>query len=256
MKQVPILPNIVTAFGLTCGLFAIFKINMTPPGEMSYTLLMIVIALLLVAALADLIDGAIARALKQESAFGGLFDSLADSISFGVAPAALALKSLPVPESTWLSFLLTSSAMVYALSGVLRLVRFSVMTDEDKLGGSFFLGLPIPAAAACILSSTVFVLSEDFAHFMVFGKTAQILFLTVMFFSIGYLMISHLHFPSLKTLEIRVSSFKRVFAFVVSAVFLFYGFLYYFPIAFFLCAFGYVFMALLLNFRLWLSSIS
>src|ERR1700726_86233 len=111
MKKIPLLPNVITAFGLTCGLFAIFKLNMTGVGAVNYHLLMTVLGFLALAAVADLLDGAVARALKVESEFGSMFDSLADAISFGVAPSVIILKSLSIQPGTELSFMITSGAL-------------------------------------------------------------------------------------------------------------------------------------------------
>ncbi len=88
MKKTAFFPNVITAFGLACGLFVIFKINTLEPGAGDYDVILRSSFLLLVAALADFIDGALARALHAESEFGFVFDSLSDAICFGVAPRA------------------------------------------------------------------------------------------------------------------------------------------------------------------------
>jgi CDP-diacylglycerol--serine O-phosphatidyltransferase len=113
LKKIALLPNVVTAFGLSCGLFVIFKMNMTGVGEANPQVLVAVTGILLLAAFADLLDGAIARAIKAESDFGGIFDSLADAISFGVAPSVIILKSLSVLPGTKLSFLVTAAAIIF-----------------------------------------------------------------------------------------------------------------------------------------------
>src|SRR5688500_15807411 len=112
INKVHVLPNIITAFALTCGLFVIFKMNMTPVGEADIHVLTATAGILLLSAFADLVDGAIARALKAESNFGGFFDSLADAITFGVGPAVIVLKSLSLKPGTEFSFFLTLAAMV------------------------------------------------------------------------------------------------------------------------------------------------
>ena len=94
MKRVNLVPNAITAFGLACGLFVIFKVNMLEPGSGEYEVVQTSAILLIVAAIADLLDGALARLFKAESEFGFVFDSLADAISFGVAPSVLLLKTL------------------------------------------------------------------------------------------------------------------------------------------------------------------
>ena len=124
MKKVQLLPNVITAFALSCGLFVIFKMNMISNGEANLQVLTATAGILLMAAFADLLDGAVARAMKAESEFGGLFDSLADAITFGVGPSVIILKSLSIEPGTEYSFLLTTAAMVYTVCGVLRLVRF------------------------------------------------------------------------------------------------------------------------------------
>src|SRR5579864_4741083 len=126
MKRVSLVPNLVTAFGLVCSLFVIFKINMIEPGSGDYEVVLTSALLLMVAALADFVDGALARVLRVESEFGFVFDTLADAVSFGVAPSVLLLKTLSLQQNTVLSFFAATGAMIYSLCGVLRLVRFNV----------------------------------------------------------------------------------------------------------------------------------
>src|ERR1700731_1505819 len=113
LKKIQLLPNVITALGLCCGLFAIFKMNMTPAGEVSHNVLMLTTTILILAAFADLLDGLLARVMKAESEFGGFFDSMADAITFGVAPSVIILKTLSIPPGTELSYLLTTAALVY-----------------------------------------------------------------------------------------------------------------------------------------------
>jgi len=120
MKKLYLLPNVITAFGLACGLFVIFKINMVEPGKGYYEVMMSSTFLLLLAAFADFADGAVARAFGAQSQFGFQFDSLADSVSFGVAPSVLLLKSLSLQQGSWLSFMTATGAMIYSLCGVLH----------------------------------------------------------------------------------------------------------------------------------------
>ena len=162
MKRVYLVPNIITAFALACGLFVIFKINMLEPGTGDYEVVQTSTFLLLLAAFADFIDGALARAIHAESEFGVIFDSLADAISFGVAPSVLMLKVLSLEQGTSLSFISATAAMVFSVCGVLRLARFNVKTAEAKaqpeLGADqkrHFTGLPIPAAAAAAVWSAI-----------------------------------------------------------------------------------------------------
>lgn len=250
LKRIALLPNVVTAFGLSCGLFVIFKMNMTGIGEANSSVLTSVTGILLLAALADLLDGAIARAIKAESDFGGIFDCLADAISFGVAPSVVILKSLSILPGTKLSFLITAAAIVFSICGVLRLVRFNVnaleaKSNEDlaKIQKKHFTGLPIPAAAASAVSLNLFLFSDDFITSFALSATTDAWILSLALFFLGYCMISRWKFPSLKTLEVRVSSFSAVFFTVLAAVLIFYGILHYFSLIFMVISWSYVFIA-------------
>lgn len=250
LKKIALLPNVVTAFGLSCGLFVIFKMNMIGFGEVNPQVLTAVTGILLLSAFADLLDGAIARAIKAESDFGGIFDTLADAISFGVAPSVVILKSLSILPGTKLSFLVTIAAILYSICGVLRLVRFNVNALEAKSNVDLaqaqkkhFTGLPIPAAAASAVSLNLFLFSEDFVSTFGLSQTANTWILSLALILLGYCMISRWKFPSIKTLEIRVASFRTVFLTVLAAVFIFYGILHYFALVFMILSWSYVFIA-------------
>ncbi len=137
-----LLPSLFTAGNLFCGVFAIlFAIN----GEYHKAALLIVAASLL-----DGVDGTVARLTHTTSQFGVEFDSLADVVSFGVAPAVLAYVFALEPWGTWGGF----GAALFAVCGALRLARFNVQTLAAEK--SYFTGLPIPAAAAMI-AATLFM---------------------------------------------------------------------------------------------------
>lgn len=252
-RKINFLPNVITAFGLCCGLFAIFKINMTPVGEVSKEVLTVTALILLLAAFADLLDGAVARLMKAESQFGGLFDAMSDAVTFGVAPAIIVLKSLSIPSGTDLSYLLTAAAMVYAVCGVLRLVRFCinsspVVDNFQAIDKRNFTGLPIPAAAAAIISGNLFLVSDEFNSLMTITPETRAWLLFGQLILIGYFMISRWKFPSLKALNVRVHSFQRVFLLVLFTVFVvFYGFMQHFNVVFLVISWGYVVIAWILS---------
>lgn len=252
--RVQVLPNVITAFGLSCGLFVIFRMNMISPGEVSLYLLTTLTGILLLAAVADLLDGAVARAMKAESDFGGAFDCIADAITFGVCPPVMVLKTLSAPPSTEPAFLLMGAAMIYSVCGVLRLVRFHVMSlrakDDEELqfaNKKNFTGLPIPAAAAAAVSCNLFLMSHEFNSWTTLSDTARILILSLVLLTLGYFMVSRWKFPSLKTLHIRVRSFQVVMITVVAAVVIFYGALNHFPVMFFFLSWFYVAIAWVLS---------
>lgn len=250
MKRVHLLPNVITAFGLSCGLFVIFKMTMTEVGGANYQVLTAAAGILMLAAFADLLDGAVARAMKAESEFGGLFDSLADAISFGVAPSVIVLKSLSVAPGTELSFFLTTAATVFSVCGVLRLVRFNITSTQAKADHDLaeankknFTGLPIPAAAAAAVSGNLFSLSDEFRYLFSISEETRAWIMIVQLVLLGYFMISRWKFPSLKSLHIRVASFQLVFLTVVCAVVIFYGLLHHFALVLFCCSWGYLVLA-------------
>lgn len=255
IKKSQLLPNVITAFGLCCGLFAIFKINMTPIGEAGREVLMFTTGILILAAFADLIDGALARAMKAESDFGGLFDSMADAITFGVAPSIIVLKSLSIPSGTELSYLVTTSAMVYTVCGVLRLVRFNLLSQESAESASVhaafqknFTGLPIPAAAAAAISGNLFLVSDEFKNLFDISQETRAWILFFQMIILGYFMISRWKFPSFKALRIRITSFQQVFLTVLFTVFIiFYGIMKHFSVVFVALSWGYVVIAWILS---------
>ncbi len=254
MKRITVLPNIITAFALSCGLFVIFKMTMTENGHATYPVLLATTGILLMAAVADLLDGALARAMKVESEFGGLFDSLADAISFGVAPSVIALKSLSVQPGTQLAFFVTIAATIFSVCGVLRLVRFNITKaqakgniEHMKANNKNFTGLPIPAAAAAAVSGNLILVSEEFKSQFSISDETRAWIMIAQLILLGYFMLCRWKFPSLKTLQLPVASFQVLFSTVVSTVIIFYGLLHYFAIIFFISSWGYLFIAWLFS---------
>lgn len=254
MRKVYLIPNVVTAFGLACGLFVIFKMNMTEPGASNYALLHMSALLILIAAVADVLDGAIARFIHAESEFGVQFDSLADAITFGVAPSVTILKTLSLPPGTELSFLAMAGALFYSVCGVLRLVRFNLKStqakgDEEQLKAhkKNFTGLPIPAAAIAAISANLFLVSDEFQQWFPLSAESRTIILIGIMVILGYFMVSRWKFPSVKSLHFRVRSFHLVLITVVSAVILLYGVIYYFALIFVAIPWLYLMIAWILS---------
>ena len=139
---VRLLPSVVTILALCAGLSAVkFALD----GQLGTALAMIGAAAIL-----DALDGRIARLLDATSKIGAELDSLADAISFGVAPAlVLYVTLLEGSSSGWII------ALVYAVAMVLRLARFNTLLDEDDTPGyasEFFTGVPAPAGALIVLT--------------------------------------------------------------------------------------------------------
>jgi CDP-diacylglycerol--serine O-phosphatidyltransferase len=137
-----LVPNFFTLLSLCAGLTAI-RMEI----ELRYEL---AIALVVIAALLDGVDGRLARALKAQSRFGAELDSLADFVNFGVAPAVIlfiwGLGGLPRGFG-WIV------ALVFALATGLRLARFNTMleVEKPKWQSEYFTGMPAPAGAIAVL---------------------------------------------------------------------------------------------------------
>lgn len=227
---------------------------MMEASAVNYQSMTAVAGILLLAALADLLDGAVARAMKAESEFGGLFDCLSDAITFGVGPSVIILKSLSLVPGTEMSFALTTAAMIYSVCGVLRLVRFSLTSQKVKNDSELaeadkknFTGLPIPGAAAAAVSGNLFLLSDEFRYFFSLSEVTHVWIMISALVILGYCMVSRWKFPSIKTLHIRVTSFRIVFLTVLCAAVLFYGLLHHFAIVFFIFSWGYILAAIILS---------
>ncbi len=241
MKRQIVLPNLLTALSLCCGLFVIFKMNMIHPGTAVFEQVQYCVKILLVASVLDVLDGALARAMKVESEFGGLFDSMADSVSFGIAPSVVVLKTLSAVPGTFLSWFLAAGAITYSVGGVLRLVRFSTTpptTDPEKKGT--FTGLPITAAAMAAVSPTLFMMSDTCQELCPTTEFTRSVVAVAVFFLLAYLMVSRWRFQSLKSINVRVSSLRLiVIAASVSSIILLLA-LNNFSAALFLISWGYV----------------
>lgn len=245
-------PNAITAFGLVCGLFVIFKMAVYEVSSQNFEALQAAAIFLLIASVADLMDGTVARLLDIESDFGVIFDSISDSITFGVAPSVVILKSLDLPSGV--SFPLMIAAMIFTLCGVLRLIRYSVQAyqmknDADLMKASKknFTGLPIPAAASAAVSANLFLASGDCNILVNITQKERAVILICILVVLGYFMISKWKFPSLKALHIRIRAFPLIVIMVSTAALLLYSILNHFPTAFFIVSWSYVIIAWVLS---------
>ena len=248
MKKIHLFPNIITAFGLICGLFVIFKMAVTNFSNQNFEVLQFSAVILLLASAADLLDGAVARLMGAESDFGVFFDSVADSITFGVAPSVIILTSLNAESDFLLPLMITS--LIYSLCGVLRLVRYSVEAQhikdneaEKAEANKNFTGLPIPAAAAASVSANLFLASEDCHKIFSITMEERQVVLSLVMLILGYFMISRWKFPSLKALSIRIRAFPLLVLTVSTVSLLLYGILQHFATVFACVSWGYVLLA-------------
>jgi len=197
------LPNLLTAGNLFCGFVALTKIVEADPLSDAYSgQIKLALAFILLACIFDLLDGRAARLGGAESPFGREFDSLADLISFGVAPAFLVhrivLRDVFVrhPEIGWFI------ASIYLICGAFRLARFNVLSLQPGGSGRDFLGFPIPSAAALVASLTLLMMWIDEKDFSV-GYLRYVLPVLMLFLS--WMMVSHVRYPSFKSLDLRAT---------------------------------------------------
>ena len=170
LRGVAVLPSLFTLGNAICGFAAIYYAAM-PPESGSHPRFFIsplVLAgyLILIGILADAIDGRLARLSNTASNFGAQLDSLADMVSFGVAPAFLMIKLVSqtpassATEATIAGKLVWLIAVIYMCCTALRLARFNVESTADISSHHGFKGLPCPAAAGTIAS--LVVLHQEF----------------------------------------------------------------------------------------------
>ena len=211
------LPNLLTAGNLFCGFLALTRIvEADPQNQATFnSAIRNAIFFILLALLFDLFDGRVARMGGRESPFGREFDSLADLISFGAAPAFLVhhiiLKDVlsGFPKLSWMI------AAIYLICGAFRLARFNCLAAiAGTGGGKEFLGFPIPAAAGLVSSLTLFLLwLEENGHSA--GKWGFALPAIMVFLSL--MMVSEVRYPTFKSLDFRA---KRSFTKMVGIVLL------------------------------------
>jgi len=213
--RIYLLPNLMTAGNLLCGFVAILKIvegallQSSDPGEAA-SRFQLAILFILGACICDALDGRLARLGGHESSFGREFDSLADIVSFGVAPALMVYKVVLIkfPTLGWIV------ASLYLLCGALRLARFNCLAAADMGAASKeFRGFPIPAAAGLTASLTLFMLWLVESDRQL-GNWKWLLPTLLIFLS--FMMFSRFQYPSFKGLNWRTTrSIPRFIAIVL-----------------------------------------
>ncbi|MFD1746193.1 CDP-diacylglycerol--serine O-phosphatidyltransferase [Rhizobium helianthi] len=178
LREIPLrlmVPNLITVLAICAGLTGI---RLAFEGRFE-----LAVAMVLLAAFLDGIDGRVARALKATSKFGVQMDSLADIINFGVAPA-LVLYVFVLDQMRSIGWI---AALIYAIAAGLRLARFNVMAEREykaKWQSEFFVGVPAPMGALLVLLPVYLgFLGIDTSGIFAVGATIY----TVL---MGYLLVS------------------------------------------------------------------
>jgi CDP-diacylglycerol--serine O-phosphatidyltransferase len=196
-----LVPNVITLLAICAGLTAI---RLSTEGRME-----LAVAAIVFAAILDGIDGRVARMIKGQSKFGAELDSLADFVNFGVAPGLILYfwQLHDLNNVGWIA------AMIFAISGGLRLARFNATMDDPNkpaFAANFFTGVPAPAGA-------ITVLLPIYLAFV--GSPQPPAVLTALYtLLIAILMVSRLPVFSGKTTRMRVAP-EMVLPVFVSVVF-------------------------------------
>ena len=238
------LPNLMTACNLACGFFAVLMIfkgqievqKVSGDGvlaakqyyEVSREYYQYAILLIFGSCLFDLLDGRLARLGGQDSPFGQEFDSLADIISFGMAPAMLLSRAVlfPLGNLGW------AIALIYLVCGAMRLARFNCLASMPKKPGSGndFRGIPIPMAAGFIASLT-FLIIDLYKNDHEVGPWKYVLAAVMLFLS--WLMISDVRYPSFKTVDWKTRGSLSTIVLALVLIFVTIRFRYIMPVVLF-----------------------
>ncbi|WP_309399583.1 CDP-alcohol phosphatidyltransferase family protein [Cerasicoccus maritimus] len=225
--RIYLLPNLFTAGNLLFGFLAIIwcirgKYDATE-AEMARYFTQAVF-FILGAGVCDMLDGRVARLGGRESLFGKEFDSIADMVSFGMAPCLMMFFLILSPTEGWEFFRQIGwlIGFIYLLCAGIRLARYNIITNpfipgiEKSAGLGDFQGLPAPAAAGMV--STIVLVMLNFQ----FGKGFY-LFLPPLMLLIAWMMVSNVRYPSFKHLgwqtHLKIPHFVGLIIFVMMLIF-------------------------------------
>lgn len=209
-KTLFLLPNIITLSSIFCGFDSIRRsASAGQQSDFYLASLMLVFALFF-----DMLDGRVARLTKTQSAFGLQIDSLADVISFGVAPALLVYKWSLHQKGTAGAVV----AFIFAGAGAVRLARFNVLsmaaTGAPTKPGKYILGLPVPGAAGVLIS--LVLADHAMGEQLALGGPKYVWAMMALTVFLSFLMVSTIRFRSFKDLRLNARTFALV-AFAVGS---------------------------------------
>ncbi len=259
-SRIYFLPNLMTAGNLFCGFMAIVQCiqarlaetsalgeyNGATSGEHYKYAVWLIFA----AAAFDSLDGRLARMGGRESLFGAEFDSLADVISFGMAPALLMLYLIlsPTQGIEWFRIIGGFVGFIYLLCAAMRLARFNVITNPllhpaQKDSSKDFVGLPVPAAASTVAATVLFLL--DLADRDKSLKSWALAMPPLMLL-VAFLMMSTVRYPSGKKVDLQTQTKFRPFIVVLAVIGLI---VFYKEIGLLVVCLGYIFYGLVRHLR-------
>jgi len=208
-KSAVFLPNAITTASM---FFGFYSIQQSMEGNFIHATWA-----LFIAAILDSLDGRVARLVKGTSEFGEEYDSLTDLVSFGVAPAILAIRWAlnSFGEFGW------AAAFIYLAGAAIRLARFNVLIGEESWSRSYFKGMPSPTAAGlAVIPVMVYNKYVSPGECQIFAVAAAYLVCVV---SAGILMVSPIRFRTFK--DLQFAKYGRalplfIFVFLLTAIFL------------------------------------
>ena len=195
-----IFPNIFTALSAFLGVISIIA---SIKGDFEKAAYLIFISLIL-----DGIDGRVARLTNATSKFGMEFDSLADIVAFGVAPAVLLYQAIGHEYGKFGTLVVA----LYVVFGAIRLARFNVMAPSGE--PSVFVGVPIPSAAVFV-AGWVLLYEKYRLESLKFG----ILLMTLI---VAFLMVSNVRYPSFKKIDLKKTQVVKILVLMVVLLALLY----------------------------------
>ena len=259
-SRIYFLPNLMTAGNLFCGFMAIVQcmqarlaetavsgeyLGHSPADYYRYAVWFI-----FGAAAFDALDGRLARMGGRESLFGAEFDSIADVVSFGVAPTLMMFYLIlsPTQGILWFRNIGWAIGFVYLLCAAMRLARFNVITNPllrpgKKESNKDFMGLPVPAAAGTVAALVLFLLKLAETDKALNAWALALPFLMLL---IGLLMMSTVRYPSGKGIDLQTQMKFRTFAVALALLGLI---LFYKEFALLAVCLGYIFFGLIRHWR-------
>jgi CDP-diacylglycerol--serine O-phosphatidyltransferase len=222
LKYITILPSLVTILNGICGFTAIvFASKGATLGPGGFSCFAMSGYMVVLAMIADMLDGRLARMNQSTSSFGGQLDSLCDIISFGVAPAFLILKVLEEKLAGFAGLNPTAATLLerfiwvavagYLSCAAIRLARFNVENEEDESAHMSFIGLPTPGAAGVIVS--LVILHQDKL------PSLNVIIYALPFCALGSaaLMVSRIRYPHILNQYLRG---KKPFSYLIRVLLL------------------------------------
>jgi CDP-diacylglycerol---serine O-phosphatidyltransferase len=259
-SRIYFLPNAMTAGNLFCGFMAVVSCVHARLAETALTYEYLgsspadhyrfAVWFILGAAAFDVLDGRLARMGGRESLFGAEFDSLADVVSFGFAPALLMFFFILSPSQGFPFFRNIGwfFGFVYLLCAAIRLARFNVITNPllhrgQKELSKDFVGLPVPAAAATVAALVLFLLKLTEADRTLKAGALALPFLMLL---IAVLMVSTIRYPSGKKVDMQTKTHLQTFVLLLVVI----GLVVVFKEFAVLCVcLGYIFFGLVRHWR-------